>query len=323
MFALVDSHWTDLMADLETLADEVDDDKIALILDLEPPLPLPLGGPPGWTRRWKEGTSLTRTPRARAHLSRARWRLRAQRSGPGCGEVSLAPSAGRPGAGPASPQDWRPAAPPGHPEAGGKPARESRLSAGAARAASQSLEEQPSERGAGRVPRLGPSFFKTQSEDLAPPSTRVCPECWRGSGYGSVSPVRQELEPGSKSPDAGGLRGWVGRPAPPRGPGVADWGATRVLGRSELICRPSSGRYSGSGCRFFPRKLVSNAFHHSPRKKSRSSRETRGPTRRGGCLFSLGRWTRDPRPGCALYSQSHFRSQVLMPQIFTPHKVVL
>lgn len=123
-------------------------------------------------------------------------------------EVSLAPSAGRAGSGPASPRDWRPAAPPGparpaggvsrsgggdaeglvnllsSPGPGGRvgtPHFGAPLSACSARVAPQPRVELRSERDAGASgPRLspgraavpafavGPDFFLTQCVNLAP-----------------------------------------------------------------------------------------------------------------------------------------------------------
>lgn len=140
---------------------------------------------------------------AQSELCRARATPRAQVQ-----EVSLAPSAGRAGSGPASPRDWRPAAPPGpsrpaggvsrsgggdaeglvnllsSPGPGGRvgtPHFRAPLSACPARVAPQPGEELRSERDAGASgPRLspgraavpafavGPDFFLTQCVNLAP-----------------------------------------------------------------------------------------------------------------------------------------------------------
>lgn len=175
----------------------MDGNNTALILDLDPPLPLSRGVTTVRSSSCNEGTShnLREAARAPGPASPPQAARAARYGGPRCGEVRPAASEGRRRGGPASPRDWRPAAPPGPDRQAGSVARG--LAAGTSRAwsasacsrvlapraragtaAPQAAEELPSEGDAGpeRVPAsaVGSLLFpNSEREPVSPSSSRL------------------------------------------------------------------------------------------------------------------------------------------------------
>lgn len=206
----------------------------------------------------------------------------ARSGGPTCSEARPAAPEGRRRGGPASPRDWRPAAPPGPDRQAWGIARG--LAAGTSRAWSASA--------CSRVPapwaRAGTTALRPRPGEELPSEGQAGPEGVPASAVGSLLFPNSEREPVPPLPPAqfafapkrrteklgeeGGGFSFAGTESVEGGTGVAG----RRQGRGVIAPgrKPGPGARSGLWVPVCPQKLLLSAFHRRPKQKPRSRWDT-------------------------------------------------